>query len=303
MANFTPCSVSTSSSPADGGSTSGGGPYACGSQVTVCATTNSCYRFVNWTDQNSNVVSASACCSLTVTGNETVVANFALITYTVSTSSSPPADGFTSGGGTYTCGSNVTVCATTNACSSFLNWTVNSNVVATSACYTFTAVTNVTLVASFALSSGNYTSLYSFGSFPYGEYDGQNPRAGLVQGSDGNFYGTAAYGGATQWLQLRYGLSDQSQRQLHESLLLWQLPQRWEQNPQARLVQGSDGNFYGTTFDGGPYLGGNVFRISPSGNYTNLYWFGSSPTMGASHGPGWCRAATAISTGRPPTAG
>jgi len=285
VANFTPCSVSTSSSPANGGATSGGGPYACGSQVTVCATTNSCYRFVNWTDQNSNVVSASACCSLTVTGNETLVANFALITYTVSTSSSPPADGFASGGGTYTCGSNVTVCATTNACSSFLNWTVNSNVVSTSACYTFTVVTSVTLVANFALSSGNYTSLYSFGSFPYGEYDGQNPRAGLVQGSDDNFYGTASYGGANVSNGCNCGTVFRiSPSGNYTSLYSFGSSPHGEydgQNPQAGLVQGSDGNFYGTTFDGGPYLDGNIFRISPSGNYTSLYWFGSSPNDGS----------------------
>ena len=40
--------------------------------------------------------------------------------------------------------------------------------------------------------SGSYTSLYSFGSSPN---DGAYPWAGLVQGGDGNFYGTAYYGG------------------------------------------------------------------------------------------------------------
>jgi uncharacterized repeat protein (TIGR03803 family) len=50
--------------------------------------------------------------------------------------------------------------------------------------------------------------------------------------------------------------------------------------PQARLVQGSDGNFYGTTYEGGTIGYGTVFQISPSGNYTNLYSFGSSPNDG-----------------------
>jgi uncharacterized repeat protein (TIGR03803 family) len=39
-------------------------------------------------------------------------------------------------------------------------------------------------------------------------------------------------------------------------------------------VQGSDGNFYGTTHAGGTNFsgdGGTVFRISPTGTYTNLY--------------------------------
>ena len=39
--------------------------------------------------------------------------------------------------------------------------------------------------------NGALTSLYSF----TGGNDGADPHAGLVQGSDGNFYGTTAYGG------------------------------------------------------------------------------------------------------------
>jgi len=36
-------------------------------------------------------------------------------------------------------------------------------------------------------------------------------------------------------------------------------------NPYAGLVQGSDGNFYGTTSAGGEYLLGSVFKISANG--------------------------------------
>ncbi|MGO9528094.1 MAG: choice-of-anchor tandem repeat GloVer-containing protein, partial [Verrucomicrobiia bacterium] len=43
--------------------------------------------------------------------------------------------------------------------------------------------------------------------------------------------------------------------------------------PWAGLVQGSDGNFYGTTESGGATSWGTVFRISIRGNYTNLYSF------------------------------
>ena len=50
----------------------------------------------------------------------------------------------------------------------------------------------------------------------------------------------------------------------------------------AGLVQGSDGNFYGTTEIGGSAGVGTVFRISPSGAYTNLYSFASTFT-----GDGW----------------
>ena len=35
--------------------------------------------------------------------------------------------------------------------------------------------------------------------------------------------------------------------------------------PFAALAQGPDGNFYGTTFQGGAYDNGTVFRMTPSG--------------------------------------
>ncbi len=44
-------------------------------------------------------------------------------------------------------------------------------------------------------------------------------------------------------------------------------------DPFAKLVQGRDGNFYGTTFQNGSHGEGTVFRISPSGTYTSLYSF------------------------------
>jgi hypothetical protein len=152
VANFAPISyvIGTSSSPTNGGSTSGGGTVMCGSNVTVCATNNSCYGFVNWT-VSSNVVSASACYNFTAASNETVVANFAPISYVIGTSSSPTNGGSTSGGGTVMCGSNVTVCATTNAGFAFVSWTTPSstNALSTNVCYSFTATTNLNLVANF----------------------------------------------------------------------------------------------------------------------------------------------------------
>ena len=71
--------ICMSSSPANGGTTSGGGTVARRSNVTACATANACYNFVNWTDQSSNVVSTSACYSFAAMSNETLVANFALV--------------------------------------------------------------------------------------------------------------------------------------------------------------------------------------------------------------------------------
>jgi protein involved in ribonucleotide reduction len=143
------CTVNTSGSPSGGGSTSGGGTYNCGASVTVCASPNSCYNFVNWTE-NGNVVSSSSCYTFTASGNRNLVANFAKITYAISTSSSPSGGGSTSGSGTYNCGDSVQVCATPNSCYTFVNWTENGTVVSSSSCYTFTASGNRNLVANFA---------------------------------------------------------------------------------------------------------------------------------------------------------
>jgi uncharacterized repeat protein (TIGR03803 family) len=46
-------------------------------------------------------------------------------------------------------------------------------------------------------------------------------------------------------------------------------------------VQGSDGQFYGTTYGGVMHGSGTVFRISSNGDYTNLYSFGGYVGDGA----------------------
>jgi hypothetical protein len=143
--------IVTASSPAGGGPTSGGGTFGCGTNVTVCATANPCYSFVNWT-LNSSVVSTSGCYTFAASSNETLTANFTPITYTISTSSSPSGGGSTSGGGTVNCDSNMTVNATANSCYQFVEWTEGGTPVSTSTNYTFTATGNETLVANFTTS-------------------------------------------------------------------------------------------------------------------------------------------------------
>ena len=59
-------------------------------------------------------------------------------------------------------------------------------------------------------------------------------------------------------------------------------------NPQAGLVQGSDGNLYGETLFGGPNGVGSVFKITTSGTLTTLHSFnysdGSEPSGGLVQG-------------------
>jgi uncharacterized repeat protein (TIGR03803 family) len=120
--------------------------------------------------------------------------------------------------------------------------------------------------------SGTYTNLYSFGG---SLTDGNSPVAGLVQGTDGSFYGTTQYGGLIG-VGTVFRISSTG---LYTNLYSFgYAPDGF--NPYAPLVQGSDGNFYGTTYFGGPRGVGTMFRISPGGAYTNLYSFGSSPADG-----------------------
>ena len=70
-------------------------------------------------------------------------------------------------------------------------------------------------------------------------------------------------------------------------------------NASAGLVQGADGNFYGTTQYGGTNYEGTVFRMTTNGTLTTLASFNYSRTA-LILTPGWCRAPTAISTAPPP---
>jgi uncharacterized repeat protein (TIGR03803 family) len=124
--------------------------------------------------------------------------------------------------------------------------------------------------------NGALRTLYVFGSIinASGEaLDGAGPN-GLVQGSDGYFYGTTAYGGT-------HGVGYGTVFKISTNGLLTTLYSFTGvdgANPLAGLVQGSDGNFYGTTYGGGKYglaSGGygTVFKISTSGTLTTLYSF------------------------------
>jgi len=86
-----------------------------------------------------------------------------------------------------------------------------------------------------------------------------NPYAGLVQGTDGNLYGTTYRGGD-------YGNGAIFNITLSGTLTrLYSFPGPDGANPYAGLVQGTDGNFYGTTYDGAngcTYGCGTVFSLS-----------------------------------------
>ncbi len=133
---------------------------------------------------------------------------------------------------------------------------------------------------------GIVTTLYSFCSLSDCT-DGQAPMGALVQGANGNFYGTTAYGGKGTACNNEDPnvLGCGTVFEITPSGALTTLYDFCKQsgcpdgqNPIAGLVQGTDGNFYGTTYDGGAGLGdecpcGTIFEITPSGALTTLYSF------------------------------
>jgi uncharacterized repeat protein (TIGR03803 family) len=114
--------------------------------------------------------------------------------------------------------------------------------------------------------NGAPTNLYSF----TGAGDGAFPVAGLVPGADGNFYGTASVGGTGgDWgtiFKITPGGTFSS---------IYSFTGVADGGfPYAELAQGTDGNFYGTTLEGGISKGwGTVFEITPDGLLNSLHSF------------------------------
>jgi uncharacterized repeat protein (TIGR03803 family) len=111
--------------------------------------------------------------------------------------------------------------------------------------------------------AGDFTLLYTFD----GTHGAHPLWSGLTQGYDGNFYGMASQGGSSGAgllfkitpggkLTIVYDLADSD----------------CCSDPVGGVIQATDRNFYGTTvFDG------NIFRITPSGEFTDLADIGGSP--------------------------
>ncbi|WP_199619828.1 LamG-like jellyroll fold domain-containing protein [Paenibacillus alkalitolerans] len=143
--------VTVTASPPEGGSVTGGGYAQEGESVTVTASANPDYRFVNWT-QDGAEVSADPTYTFTMgTQAVSLVAHFeTTIAHMVSVSANPAYGGTVTGGGEYLQGSEVTVSAAAGTGYQFVNWTQGGSVVSENPDYTFVLGTEaVDLVAHF----------------------------------------------------------------------------------------------------------------------------------------------------------
>ena len=118
--------------------------------------------------------------------------------------------------------------------------------------------------------NGTLTTLVSFtGS------NGAQPVAALTLGTDGNFYGTTEYGGNSIGFNSGYGTVFKMTTNGTLTTLYSFSNGTDGGNPQAALTLGTDGNFYGTTANGG---GGNgtVFKVTTNGTLTTLVSYNGS---------------------------
>jgi uncharacterized repeat protein (TIGR03803 family) len=122
---------------------------------------------------------------------------------------------------------------------------------------------------------GSVTILHAFAG---GTSDGANPVAALIAAADGNFYGTTPYGGAADNGTV-FRLTPAGTFTILHSFVRTG-PSADGAAPLGALVQGVDGNFYGTTSGGGASDGGTVFKMSPDGIITTLHVFTIAPTDG-----------------------
>ena len=119
--------------------------------------------------------------------------------------------------------------------------------------------------------SGVMTTRYDFCS-QVNCADGALPQAGLIQAPNADFYGTTTSGGAHNEGTVFKLTQSGTLTTLYSFCSQNSCPDGWLPHG---LIQASDGNFYGTTQNGGEITPrvGTVFKISPSGAFTTLHSF------------------------------
>jgi uncharacterized repeat protein (TIGR03803 family) len=129
-------------------------------------------------------------------------------------------------------------------------------------------------------SSGVFSALHDF-TFT----DGSNPNLPTA-GTDGNFYGTTYLGGSPACAGYQYGCGVVYKlTAAGKQTVLWAFKGFYSSDgalPEGVLLQGYDGNYYGTTREGGNSANcgggcGAVFKITPAGALTILHNFTGDP--------------------------
>ncbi len=134
---------------------------------------------------------------------------------------------------------------------------------------------------------GSFTRLHTFTG---GDADGANPYAPLIQGSDGNLYGSTTYGTRDN-VGTIFRITTAGAFTLLHTFTGFTVPDGAPRPgipldgayPAAPLVQMADGSLVGVTGGGGALVAGTAFKITSAGVYFQIAVFsgnaeGSSPT-------------------------
>jgi uncharacterized repeat protein (TIGR03803 family) len=135
---------------------------------------------------------------------------------------------------------------------------------AASAALTLAVVFVFGLVTVRSAHAQTFTDLYNFTI----GHDGGNPYAGLIRDSKGNLYGTTYWGGSSGW-----GTVFKVDKTGKETVLYNFTGRADGANPAAGVIRDSKGNLYGTTYDGGAFNWGVVFKVDTAGTQSVLYSF------------------------------
>jgi len=119
--------------------------------------------------------------------------------------------------------------------------------------------------------SGEITNLYTFCSSNINCPDGEFPQTAPILGSDGNMYGVT-YAGGSGNSGVFYRLTTGGEYTILYTFCA-NFPCNNDGLDPVSIILASDGNFYGITNYGGTGGEGTIFKITPTGQYTQLYSF------------------------------
>ena len=140
---------------------------------------------------------------------------------------------------------------------------------------TLAIVSSVTLLTLFTLAAAPLASAQSDGFtesvFLNVGFDGSNPTGSVILAADGNFYGAATNGGSDDSGTVYKVTPSGTVSTVYSFCVKTSCADG--QFPSSALIQGADGNFYGTTLNGGVNGGGIAYKVTSGGAFTTLYAF------------------------------
>ncbi len=119
--------------------------------------------------------------------------------------------------------------------------------------------------------AGKYSIVYNFQNGA----DGGNPVGYLVEATDGNFYGATTTGGSGADTGTIYKLTP-------GATFPWVLTTEYNlgsltgTGPSGQIVEGPDGNLYGSLQEGGANNEGSIYQMDLEGDYSDFYDFDSA---------------------------